>query len=177
MAHRARAKKGRWMRDTIWRTAQQRLRGELPEKDYETWIAPLRAAGWSDRTLTLETPSGFFRDWLRGRFLGVLEDAATEASGSPASVVLVVNRALDVPVRAPARSAGRTPKPAEPPPSRYTFESFVVGMSNRVAYEATAAVVTDSSARFSPLFVYGGVGLGKTHLLRGIAAAVRERLP
>ena len=73
------------MRDTIWRAAQERLRGELPEKDYETWIAPLRAAGWSDRTLTLETPSGFFRDWLRGRFLGVLEDAASGASGEPAS--------------------------------------------------------------------------------------------
>ena len=91
------------MRDTIWRAAQERLRGELPEKDYETWIAPLRAAGWSDRTLTLETPSGFFRDWLRGRFLGVLEDAASGASGEPASVVLVVNRTLDVQLRSPAR--------------------------------------------------------------------------
>ena len=160
------------MRDTIWRAAQERLRGELPEKDYETWIAPLRAAGWSDRTLTLETPSGFFRDWLRGRFLGVLEDAASGASGEPASVVLVVNRTLDVQLRSPARGPSRTPRPAEPPPARYSFENFVVGASNRVAYEAAAAVVTDSTARFSPLFVYGGVGLGKTHLLAAVAHAL-----
>src|SRR5262245_53108220 len=160
------------MRDTIWRAAQERLRGELPEKDYETWIAPLRAAGWSDRTLTLETPSGFFRDWLKTRFLGTPEDAATEASGAPDSVALIVHPALDVPARAPARSEARARKPAEPPPSRYDFDSFVVGASNRVAYEAAAAIVTEPSAGFSPLLVYGGVGLGKTHLLSAVAHAL-----
>ena len=65
-------KRGRWMLDTIWREARRRIRGELPEKDYETWIEPLRAASWDSGELTLETPSGFFRDWLRRHFLTAL---------------------------------------------------------------------------------------------------------
>jgi chromosomal replication initiator protein len=157
------------MLDAIWRGARERLRGELAAKDYETWIAPLHAARWASGELTLEAPSAFCRDWLRRHFLGRVEEAVTQASGAPATVVLTVNRELDV-RRAAPEPAPRAGGPE--PPGRYTFEGFVVGESNRVAYEAARAVVEQPGRRFSPLFVYGGVGLGKTHLLSAIAHGI-----
>jgi chromosomal replication initiator protein len=164
------------MLDTIWREARRRIRGELPEKDYETWIEPLRAASWESGALTLETPSNFSRDWLRRNFLPALEGAVRSASGEDANVVIVVNRAIDVPARGPiAVRRGPLPAAVAAPQSQYTFDRFVVGASNQVAYGAALAVVDQPGARFNPFLVYGGPGLGKTHLTRAIGCALVER--
>jgi chromosomal replication initiator protein len=164
------------MPDTIWVDAQRRLRGELLDKDYDTWIVPLRAARWSAGTLTLEAPSGFARDWLKQHFLPALERAVSAASGGKASVVVLVNRALDIPARGVPRPALRAERPAGPP-ARYTFDNFVVGESNRVAYGAARAVVAQPGARFNPLFLYGGCGLGKTHLLSAVTHGLAHDRP
>ena len=160
------------MLDTIWLETKRRLRVELPEKDYEAWIGPLRAARWNVGEITLETPSAFFRDWLRRNFLTSIERAVTGASGAPAVVTLVVNRALDVPARGPVKAGRREVSTVGLPPPRYTFDTFVVGASNHVAFGAARAVVTRPGARFNPLFLHGGVGLGKTHLLSAVAHAL-----
>src|SRR5688572_13553755 len=114
------------MLDTIWREARRQIRSELPEKDYEAWIEPLRAASWESGALTLEAPSSFFRDWLRRHFLPALEGAVKSASGEDATVVLVVNRSIDVPARGPiAARRGPLPAAAAPSPSpqsQYTFD-------------------------------------------------------
>jgi chromosomal replication initiator protein len=165
------------MPDTIWLEAQRRLRGELGHKDYETWIEPLRAARWGSGTLTLEAPSTFARDWLKNHFIRALEGAVAAATGGPASVVLVVNRELSVPADArslPPRRAERRPGGAT---ARFTFETFVVGTSNRLAYQAARTVVAQPGARFNPLFLYGGCGLGKTHLLGAVANALAIERP
>jgi chromosomal replication initiator protein len=130
------------------------------------WIEPLRPARWSGQELTLEAPSVFVRNWLRRHFLADLERAVSTASGSQASVTLVVNHSLEVPVRngrAPAHRATSASTPVAPP-ARYGFESFVVGGSNQVAHAAAQAVVAQPGARFNPLFISGGCGVGKTHL-------------
>ena len=165
------------MLDTIWRDARRRVRDELSEKDFEAWIAPLRAASWDSDSgaLTLETPSGFFRDWLRRHFLTALEDAVRAVGGDEATVVLVVNRAIDVPARGPIVPRRRPLPAASAPQSPYTFDRFVVGASNQVAYGAALAIVDQPGARFNPFLVYGGSGLGKTHLTRAIGAALVER--
>jgi len=165
------------MPDTIWVEAQRRLRGELLDKDYETWIAPLRAARWFADTLTLEAPSGFARDWLKHHFMPALERAVSETTGSRAAVVLLVNRELNVPARAGALPARRNERTGAAAPSRYTFDNFVVGESNRVAYGAARAVVAQPGARFNPLFVCGGCGLGKTHLLSAVASDLANERP
>src|SRR3989454_593697 len=165
------------MPDIIWVEAQRRLRGELLDKDYDTWIAPLRAARWSADTLALEAPSGFARDWLRQHFLPALERAVSEASGSRATVLLLVNRELSVPARAGALPARQAACATNGAPSRYTFDNFVVGESNRVAYGAARAVVAQPGARFNPLFLCGGCGLGKTHLLSAVATGLAHARP
>jgi chromosomal replication initiator protein len=158
------------MLDTIWVEARRRIRTGMLEKDFHTWIEPLRAGEWSDGELCLEAPSVFHRDWLRRRFLDVIERAVAEASGGPATVTLLVNRELDVPAtRRPPVALRRGPAGAEQPTGRYTFENFVVGASNQVAFSAAQAVVAQPGARFNPLFLHGGVGLGKTHLLNAVA--------
>jgi len=165
------------MPHTIWLAAQRRLRGELLDKDFETWIEPLRPGRWSSGALTLEAPSAFAREWVKQHFMAALESAVAEASGAPAAVTLLVNRSLDVPAARHARPARRAERGPAAPPARYTFESFVVGGSNRLAHGAARAVVSQPGVRFNPLFVYGGCGLGKTHLANAIANALGVERP
>lgn len=167
------------MVDTIWSEARRQLRGALAGKDYEFWIGPLRAVGWEGDELTLEVPSQFARDWVGQEYGDLLERAVGLAAGRVARVRLVVNRRLTStlpPRRAPQRAlAAATEAPATN--GRYTFETFVVGDSNTVAYRAAQAIVEEPGERFNPLFVHGGFGLGKTHLLMAIAAAIAARGP
>jgi chromosomal replication initiator protein len=161
------------MVDTIWVGVRRELRGRLAARDYETWIAPLRAASWGDGTLTVEAPTDFAADWVRGRHLGALTGAVTEVTGAPATVRIVVNRALEQPPPERTRHTTRRATPsdvAKTPPPRYSFETFVVGASNRVAYEGARALV-ERPGRFTPFFLHGGTGLGKTHLLMAVAHA------
>ena len=169
------------MVDTIWREARRLLGAELSAKDFEAWVQPLRATAWSDGVLTVEVPSAFFRDWLKQHLVPRLERAVGHASGGRASVLLHVNRALDVPARraVPVREAPLPPKPtATTGRGRYTFETFVVGDSNRVAVGAARAVVAAPGMQYNPLFIHGGCGLGKTHLITAVAEAMtQERRP
>ncbi|HEY3186493.1 MAG TPA: DnaA/Hda family protein, partial [Solirubrobacteraceae bacterium] len=167
------------MPHTIWLEARRRLRDELHDKDYETWIEPVRPGAWSAGVLTLEVPSPFAREWLKRHFMAALEHAVAAACGTPASVALVVNRGLDVPAgRAlPPRRAERPAPAPGSPPARYTFDNFVVGASNRLAYGGARAVVAQPGRRFNPLFLHGGCGLGKTHLLNAVANALAIEHP
>ncbi len=162
------------MGDTIWLEACRRLRTVLSEQGFATWIAPLRAASWDGATLVLEVPSTFFRDWLTRHHLGAIEAALSEAAGGAVRVRLLVNRALAVRPAAETPPVARDATPS-PAPGRYTFETFVVGASNEVAYRAARAVVERPGVRFNPLFVHGGVGLGKTHLLGAVAHALSSQ--
>ncbi|HJQ85577.1 MAG TPA: DnaA N-terminal domain-containing protein, partial [Candidatus Binatia bacterium] len=146
------------MPHTIWLEARQKLRGELLDKDYDTWIEPSRAVRWSAGVLTLEVPSGFARDWLKNRLLPILERAVGEATGEPARVALVVNRALDVPAATRPLPPRRAERSAAAMPARYTFDNFVVSSCNQFAH-AAARAVADRSRWHNPLYVYGGVGL------------------
>jgi chromosomal replication initiator protein len=164
------------MVDTVWSEAQRQLRGALSARDYEFWIAPLRVARWDADELALEVPSQFARDWIAREYLTLTERAVGLARGRETRVRLVVNRQLApaVPERsAPQRAAaGPAGKDEGGAPARLTFDTFVVGESNAVAYRAAKEVVERPGERFSPLFLHGGFGLGKTHLLSAIAHAI-----
>src|SRR5207249_8678994 len=121
--------------------------GGLVDRACGTWIARLRGARWCAATVTLEAPSGIARDWLRQHFLPAVERAVSEASGGRATVLLLVNRELSVPARAGALPARRAERATNSAPARYTFDNFVVGEANRVAYGAARAVVAQPGAR------------------------------
>lgn len=164
------------MLDAVWGEVRRQLRACLLAKDFDTWIAPLRATAWEAGELTVEVPSSFSLDWIRGHYHEALTRSLETAAGSPAGLKLVVNRDLEVrpPSRRPPLAAEKRPVKERVVESRCTFATFVVGKSNQVAFEAARSVVERPGLRFNPLFVYGSTGLGKTHLLTATASAVAE---
>jgi len=161
--------------DTIWSEARRHLAAALSEKDFAAWIAPLEATAWAEGELTIEVPSGLCRDWVKRHYLTEIESAVAGAAKQPAAIRLVVNVSLAQPSlrragpgRAVPGAAGEVTVETAP---RCTFDTFVVGASNEVAYNAARAIVAQPGARFNPLFLWGSCGLGKTHLLSAVGWA------
>lgn len=146
----------------------------LGEQNFSTWIKPTKALAIEGENLILEVPSTFFRDWLKDHYLEIIQETASRLAGRPLQVAFSITRhpapAEAVPPRPPRR---RTVQPAggnlNP---KYTFDRFVVGGSNQFANAATMAVANAPGKAYNPLFIYGGVGLGKTHLMQAAANCI-----
>ena len=159
------------------REIQDRLKERVGLHNFETWIKPLQITEPQDGAVTIEVPSTLFRDWLNDNYLDTIQDELSRHFDTPVDITLSVNpttRSGDERTR-PAR------KPQQPEPStlipRYTFESFVVGASNQFAHAACLAVANRPADHYNPLFIYGGVGLGKTHLVNAVGHRLLQRNP
>ncbi len=163
--------------DTLWKTVLDDLEQRLPSQTFHTWIRPIRPVRFDGSRLVVEVPNRFFADWLReNRYVEMIEAAVSARCGVAASVHCVVAK-RQRPFRAPAvpdRSPGAATQPWADRAKKiglnpkYTFDTFVVGSSNQFAHAASLAVAEKSPRTYNPLFIYGGVGLGKTHLLNAI---------
>jgi chromosomal replication initiator protein len=162
--------------ETEWLAALPRLREEIGERNFTTWIEPIRcardASGWR-----LEVPSRFYQEWLTRHFLTTIQRALGD---SPVVRVVVVEPPVEGSVQVEARprstrpqrsSRARVPKIGRLVPG-YLFDAFVVGPSNQIAYQAARSVVEHPGRRFNPYFLWGGVGLGKTHLINALGHEV-----
>jgi len=159
------------------REIQNRLKEKVGLHNFETWIKPLRASEVSDGTVTIEVPSTLFRDWLNDNYVDALEEEFSRHHDQPVILTIAVNTAA--PGVAAAAPAGRPARLPEAPTliPRYTFENFVVGASNQFAHAACVAVANRPADHYNPLFIYGGVGLGKTHLVNAVGHRLIERNP
>jgi chromosomal replication initiator protein len=165
----------------LWHKAAQRIREQLGEAGYETWIGPLSFLGIKGTKATIEAPNKFFRDWVCERYLDILRGSLSAEAGEELDVELVLsargNEAQAAPLSTPVRSSPNdnqrtrmgTASNLNP---RYTFLEFVVGSSNQFAHAAALAVANQPGEKYNPLFIYGGVGLGKTHLVTAIAHSI-----
>src|SRR5208282_1719456 len=168
--------------EKIWNSAQEQLRSKLSRDTYNMWFAPLRVCAMDNSHVTLETPNEFCELWLKDNYLSLLQDAVAVAASRQLQVKFKIGTGV-----APIASASPTPartKTAEssherspvsgdlPFNPKNTFESFVVGNNNNFAYAAALAVAQVPGKSYNPLFLYGGVGLGKTHLLHAIGQYV-----
>jgi chromosomal replication initiator protein len=169
--------------DKIWNTAQEHLRVKLSRDTFNMWFAPLRPCGVDGQQLVLEAPNEFCEVWLKDNYLGLLQDAVAVAAGCRLQVKFKVTNASQpktpVPVAVPVKtkSAEATPERANGHADSHfnpknTFESFVVGTNNNFCFAAAKAVAEAPGKSYNPLFLYGGVGLGKTHLLHAIGQHV-----
>jgi chromosomal replication initiator protein len=162
------------MHDGLWERLLAALEGHLPPQAIDTWVRPGRLVSCRDQRLEIGVPNRFIRDYLLEHHLPALRAAAAHCLGGAAQVTIAIDRAAR-PLAAPP------PATAPPPPSgldgRYTFATFVVGSSNQFAQAACLAVAEQPSAAYNPLFIYGGVGLGKTHLLHAIGHQVARTHP
>jgi chromosomal replication initiator protein len=157
--------------ESLWTEVSSRLRDALNETTYRTWFAAARGGELHDDTFAVSVPNDFTREWIESHFLGLIQAAVRDALGQDRGVRIVVREAGryvdDADERPPRRSdTGLNPK--------YTFDLFVIGSSNRFAHAAALAVAEAPAQAYNPLFIYGGTGLGKTHLLQAVAAYVGE---
>jgi chromosomal replication initiator protein len=158
--------------ESLWSEVSSRLSGALNETTYRTWFDHVDGVHLTDDDFVLAVPNDFARDWIEGHFLGLIRAAVSDATGQERRVQLQI-----------AESAEEPPTPAEQPRRealvgglnpKYTFDSFVIGSSNRFAHAAALAVAEAPAQAYNPLFIYGGTGLGKTHLLQAVAQYVGE---
>jgi chromosomal replication initiator protein len=180
----------------LWQRAADRMRDELGQVGYETWIGPLNFVAHQGSTITIEAPNRFFRDWINERYLPLMRTALSQEAGGQIEVKLTLgeNASIAPPLQrlsnghsngngnghangngngktvASSRATAVAPRGDRHPSlnPRYTFAEFVVGSANQFAHAAAHAVANQPGEKYNPLFIYGGVGLGKTHLVTAI---------
>ncbi|HEY6009655.1 MAG TPA: chromosomal replication initiator protein DnaA [Geobacteraceae bacterium] len=172
--------------EQLWLDVQANIAKVLTPQTYATWIKPIRFLGVIEDTLELEVPNKFVKDWITETYLGMLQEAVCSLAGTKYRIEFRVSDA----VRAPAESDQQAEEPAPAPSTKkekaggdysaflnpkYTFDTFVCGGSNQFAHAASQAVANNPATNYNPLFIYGGVGLGKTHLLTAIGNHVLSR--
>jgi chromosomal replication initiator protein len=159
--------------ESLWTEVAGRLEGALNETTFGTWFGDVSSRELTDEVFVLSVPNDFTRDWIDGHFLDVLAAAVRDAVGEGRRIELFVEREADP--AGPMREQTAAPaRPALGMSQKYTFDSFVIGSSNRFAHAAALAVAEAPAQAYNPLFIYGGTGLGKTHLLQAIGQYVGE---
>ncbi len=168
--------------DELWSNVSARLREALNDTTFTTWFGEVEGVELGEDTFVLSVPNDFTREWIEGHFLDLIRAAVRDA-GPDLRVRLHVAEARTVPAGVAAVPSAVRPLPADvvsPRPEiaginpKYTFDSFVIGSSNRFAHAAALAVAESPAQAYNPLFIYGHTGLGKTHLLHAVANFVTE---
>jgi len=172
--------------EKIWHSAQEHLRAKLSQDTFSMWFAPLRANAMDGSYITLDVPNEFCEVWLKDNYLSLIQDAVAAAAGSKLQVRFKATTAspsatASIPSKpASMLATAKASAPVDRIPTngdlhfnpKNTFESFVVGGNNNFAYAVAKAVAEAPGKAYNPLFLYGGVGLGKTHLLQAIGQHV-----
>ena len=176
----------------LWDECAGILRAQVSEPVWLTSFDAARAVDFDGTTLTLAVPSFLAKERIEGRYLSLVRDALDEVGAGHVQLALQIDAADPEPawtVAPPAAAASPAPTGEAPGPGgattpstedinpRYSFETFVIGPSNRFAHAAALAVAETPARKYNPLFVYGDAGLGKTHLLQAIGHYVRENYP
>ncbi|HEX7078151.1 MAG TPA: chromosomal replication initiator protein DnaA [Candidatus Eisenbacteria bacterium] len=162
----------------LWERALQRIRTNLPAQTYETWFRSLAALENDGGNLVLEVPSQFYVDWIDQHYRALIESSVAAAAGQAVGISYHV-RTEPEPERF-ERGGTYGPLPTRDASAlvpQNTFETFIVGNSNQFAHAVCQAVAQSPGERYNPLFLYGGVGLGKTHLMHAIGHFVRAEKP
>jgi chromosomal replication initiator protein len=176
-----------------WKRCLERLEGELSPQQFNTWIRPLHAIE-SDNAVRLLAPNRFVLDWISERYLTRIEELLSgEKIEEPISLKLEIGSRSSNKTETKQRETNKTqdidsfadkPKPQTKPVkhssnlnSYFTFNNFVEGKSNQLARAASMQVSENPGNAYNPLFIYGGVGLGKTHLMHAVGAAILEQKP
>lgn len=179
-------------KEALWGLILSHIQQRISEQKFNTWFRPIRPLSITDEDVVLEVPNPFFVDWFEEHNLPLLKAAVIEARGACPHIRFCVSESYQAgfpamgpsspdgvaagPVAAPL-PAPRTPMRLHNLNSRFTFENFVVGRGNEFTYAACQGVAADPARVYNPLFIHGGVGLGKTHIMQAIGWEVLQRTP
>ncbi len=174
----------------LWKKVHSDMRAEFGEAIFRSWLKPLTLQAYYHGTMEISVPTRFMRDWIQTHYVARIQEMCNEANDEVKKVQLVVVQGTainddfedETTTAVAAAKANQNIKDAiasiaSPLDERFKFESFVVGKSNALAHAAARRVVESHTVPFNPLFIYGGVGLGKTHLMHAIAHAMAEYWP
>jgi chromosomal replication initiator protein len=160
----------------LWKQVLDRLEQVVDRTDYESWFAPTRFIAQKGDTIDVSVPSQRFVDEIRERYASQLRSILDDVAGDRLNLHLVVN-SIELPLDAPPPNLPTADLPTSIFNPRYRFNTFVVGNSNQLAYAASISIAENPSGSFNPLFIYGGAGLGKTHLIQAIGQSMRDASP
>ncbi len=163
----------------IWNKVRPILARELSEQSFRTWLEPIGCIDVNESVITLGVPDNYYGLWLKGHYENLIVSALEEVCGDKKEIRYQVIEKVQPKALSPE------PQAAVPSPDgselglnkKYTFENFVIGPGNRFAHAAAMAVSEAPARQYNPLFIYGPVGLGKTHLMQAIAHEIRKRTP
>ncbi len=174
--------------DELWDKALNIIKEKVSQQNFETWIRPIRLTSLEGNQASMAVPNRFFRDWLIENYLDLLRESIKSAAGVAMEVDFLVqadsrrDAVKGQGGNAPARATSTAKKPSRTTINttlnpNYSFDRFVVGASNQFAHAASVAVADQPAKNYNPLFIYGGVGLGKTHLLNAIGLKTMKLFP
>ncbi|MFT4013130.1 MAG: chromosomal replication initiator protein DnaA [Paracoccus sp. (in: a-proteobacteria)] len=170
--------------DKIWGQAREELQKVVGADSFATWIDPLRLSGLDDGTAVIACPTRFLSDWVSRHYSDDILQVLNRLGGAVHRLSFETRSQSARPAPAPAAAPeirrprlGTDEELAAPLDQRFTFENFVVGKPNELAHAAARRVAEGGPVTFNPLFLYGGVGLGKTHLMHAIAREIQARQP
>jgi chromosomal replication initiator protein len=173
----------------VWRAALGELQVSLSPANYETWLRDTHLVDVDEQRFRISVPNGFAKDWLETRYRSLISQTIARVVGYSVQVEFVVSMESDAQVEASAVAQAVRVEPTRVGATegggggatnlnpRYTFTNFIVGSANRLAHAASLSVAERPGHAYNPLFLYGGVGLGKTHLMHAIGNAVVTKLP
>ncbi len=167
---------------SVWEKAQGSIKETIGESSYETWFSQLHAVEKDPSTILLETPDEFFRNWIVEHYLKTIEEKL--ATTSEQNIAIEFSVSANIQKEVPASRLNKTENSFEDEKRddininpRFSFDNFVIGPSNRFAYAAAMAVAESPAKAYNPFFIYGQVGLGKTHLMQAITQQIRKLYP
>lgn len=174
--------------ESLWGGVLERLKSQFKEEIYNLWVKPLHPLRWEDPVLTVQVPNQYFTEWIKKNALGAIKSAFQDILGRDLDIRFEtaefkpVEEEMPRPMETPALPTVVVPsasavKQEDQFNAKYTFDTFVVGPSNRFVQAAAAAVAKDPGKTYNPLFLYGGVGLGKTHILHAIGHGILQHRP
>ena len=168
--------------EQAWKQSLEILRDRIDAGDYDTLIRRLHPVAARGKNLLVEAPNKLTVDLVTTRYLSLIEDVLSQAAGAPIRVLLQPPVAVQqelFPLSVPSAdfSPAARPRRTSSLIPKYTFDNFVIGASNQFAHAACKAVANQPGDHYNPLFIYGGVGLGKTHLVNAIGHQILDRSP
>jgi chromosomal replication initiator protein len=169
------------MLDDIWKNSLSRIEERVGNNAIDLWFRPIKLSQLKEQQVTLDIPNKFFKDWIEDNYPDLLPETLAGVLGYPVTVRYRIVEKVDPDVRKKdMRLENRRQKLASRGiylNPKYTFDNFVIGPSNQFAQAAARAVAEAPGRAYNPLFIYGGVGLGKTHLMTAIGNAVIDKSP
>ncbi len=161
--------------NAFWENILEKLKNELSKPSFDTWLSSTKLIDFSNNKLTIGVVNEFAKDWLESRYSALIKSTVQNYLNAPVALIFVADNDQSIEPHVETQmNFGILSHPLNP---KYTFDTFVIGNGNRFAHAAALAVAESPAKSYNPLFVYGGSGLGKTHLMHAISHIISKNFP